>query len=78
VSKAFVLVNCDLGTDDATAKELVGIGGVSSVYRTHGVYDLVIRLESDSFDGLKKSIQQIRRVNHVRSSLTVIVIEDKK
>jgi hypothetical protein len=78
MSKAFVLVNCDLGTVDTTAKEIVGIGGVSSVNRTHGVYDMVIRLESDSIDGLKKSIQQIRRVNHLRSSLTVIVIEDRK
>jgi hypothetical protein len=73
-----ITVNCDLGTDDVTAKELVGIGGVSSVHKTHGVYDIVIRLESDSIDGLKKSVQQIRRVNHVRFSLTVIVIEDKK
>lgn len=76
MSKAFVLVNCDLGTEDVIVKELLRMSGVSAVYKTQGVYDMIVRLDLGSTDALRKTIQQIRKIDTLRSSLTMIVAED--
>lgn len=76
MSRAFVLVNCDLGTEDVIAKELLKLSGISVVYKTQGVYDMIVRLDLGSMEALRKTIQQIRKIDNVRSSLTMIVPED--
>lgn len=76
MSKAFVLVNCDLGTEDVIVKELLKMSGISVVYKTQGVYDMIVRLDLGSTEALRKTIQQIRKIDNVRSSLTMIVAED--
>jgi hypothetical protein len=54
MSKAFVLVNCDFGTEDVIVKELLRTSGVSVVYKTQGVYDMIVRLDLGSTEALKK------------------------
>lgn len=76
VSKAFILMNCDLGTEGDIMKALSTRKGVSFVYKTQGVYDLIMKLELGSADELRRNIQDIRRIDNVRSSLTMIIAED--
>jgi DNA-binding Lrp family transcriptional regulator len=73
--EAFVLLNCDLGGEEEITKELLAMRGVASAYRTHGVYDMIIKLDLDSSDELRRTIGKIRRIDKVRSSLTLIVAE---
>lgn len=75
MSKAFILLNCDLGTEDETIKELLTIAGISFAYKTRGVYDIVVKLNLGSEDELRSTAQKIRRINNVRSSLTMLVAE---
>jgi len=74
--KAFVLINAELGAEDALVKELRSIENVSEVYVVYGVYDIVAKIESDTMDKVKETITwKIRRLERVRSTLTMIVVE---
>ena len=76
VSTAFVLINTDLGEGTDVAEALKDIAEVKDVYGVYGVYDYVVRLEADTMQKLKDTITtKIRRLNHVRSTLTMIVVE---
>jgi len=76
VSTAFVLINTDLGEGTEVSDALKEIPEVKDVYGVYGVYDYVVRLEADTMQNLKDTITtKIRRLNHVRSTLTMIVVE---
>ncbi len=73
---AYVLINCDLGSEEAILKEIKGLEGVKEVKGTYGVYDVIAKVESDNMDALKDTITwKIRRMPKVRSTVTLIVIE---
>ena len=76
MSTAFVLINTDLGEGDEVYNALKDIPEVKDVYGVYGVYDYVVRLEADTMQNLKDTITtKIRRLNHVRSTLTMVVVE---
>jgi DNA-binding Lrp family transcriptional regulator len=77
MANAFVLLNCDLGAEEDIIKELSTIGGVAKAYKTQGVYDMIVKLQSDSSADLRSIIGKIRRIDRVRSSLTMIVTGDQ-
>ncbi len=71
-----MLINTDLGEGNEVFDALKAIPEVKDVYGVYGVYDYVVRLESDTMQNLKDTITtKIRRLNHVRSTLTMIVVE---
>ncbi|MFN4336842.1 MAG: Lrp/AsnC ligand binding domain-containing protein [Candidatus Nitrosocaldus sp.] len=73
---AYVLINCDLGAEDEIIKEIRKIPETKEVAGVYGVYDIVAKIESDSMDKLREIITwKIRRIDKVRSTLTMIVIE---
>ena len=73
---AFVLINTELGSEDDVSRELREIEEVKEIYGVYGVYDLVIRVEAETMEKLKEVIgSEIRRLNNVRSTLTMIVVE---
>jgi len=72
----FVLINADLGAEEQLVKELRGIENVSEVYVVYGVYDIVAKVQSDTMEKVKETITwKIRRLDRVRSTLTMIVVE---
>jgi DNA-binding Lrp family transcriptional regulator len=74
--QAFVLVNAELGSEDEVLGDLRKIGNVKEAYTMYGVYDIVVKVEAESMDNLKEVITwKIRRLEKVRSTLTLIVIE---
>lgn len=71
-----MLINTDLGEGDKVGESLKGIPEVKEVYGVYGVYDFVVRLEANDMQKLKDAITtKIRRINHVRSTLTMIVVD---
>jgi DNA-binding Lrp family transcriptional regulator len=76
IPQAFVLVNADLGAEEDLLKKLREIPNVKEVYVVYGVYDIVARVEADSMEKVKETITwNIRRLDKVRSTLTMIVVE---
>jgi DNA-binding Lrp family transcriptional regulator len=75
MSKAFVLVNTSLGSEDRLQSELKKVEGVVGVHQVYGVYDLVVEVEADSDQKLKEVVfSKIRTVKDVRSTLTLTAV----
>ncbi len=73
---AYVLINCDLGAEEEIIKELQKLPEVVEVSGVFGVYDIIVRISSDSMDKLRELVTwHVRRIDKVRSTLTMMVIE---
>lgn len=75
MGEAYVLINCDLGSEDSVIKELRSVSGVSEVKGVFGVYDVIARVNGDSEGEIKKIIGKIRSMDGIKSSLTMMVVE---
>jgi DNA-binding Lrp family transcriptional regulator len=74
--QAFVLVNVEVGSENEALKQLRTIEQVKEACMVYGVYDIVAKVEAETMDKLKAIISsKVRRLNKVRSTLTMIVIE---
>jgi DNA-binding Lrp family transcriptional regulator len=73
---AYILVNCDLGSEEEIIKELKKMPEAVEISGVYGVYDIIAKVKSDSMDKLREAITwHVRRIDKVRSTLTMIVIE---
>ena len=73
---AFVLINAEIGSESDVLDELKKIEGVEEAYSVYGVYDIIAKVKADSMEKLKDIVTwRIRKLNKVRSTLTMIVIE---
>ncbi|MHA2232940.1 MAG: Lrp/AsnC family transcriptional regulator [Candidatus Hodarchaeales archaeon] len=73
---AFVLVNSEIGAEEQVLETLRQVSEVKEAYMVYGVYDIVARVEADEMDVLKTIIlTEIRGLESVRSTLTMIVVE---
>lgn len=71
---AFVLINAELGKEENILEELRNIGEVKEAHFVYGVYDIITKVEAKSMDKLKEIVTfKIRRLNDVRSTLTMTV-----
>jgi len=75
MAEAYVLINCDLGTEDSVIKHLRSVNGVSEVKGVFGVYDVIARINAESEGDIKKVIAKVRSMDSIKSSLTMMVIE---
>ena len=73
---AYVLINYEIGAEQNILNKLKNVPGIVEVSEVDGVYDIVVKIASDNLDSLKETItQHIRRIDTVRSTLTLIVVE---
>ena len=73
---AYVLVNCDLGSEEDIIEDLKHVDSVKEVHGTFGAYDIIAKIESSEREKLKETITwNIRKLNHVRSTLTLMGVE---
>ncbi len=76
---AYVLVSCDLGFDAEIIHEIKQVEDVKEVRGVYGAYDIVVKLESANADILRDTITwKIRKLNRVRSTLTLMAIEGQE
>lgn len=68
---AYVLIQCDLGSEVEIIKELSKIEQIKEVRGTYGIYDIFGKIEADSKDVLDQVITQIRKVPKIRSTITL-------
>ena len=73
---AYVLVNCDLGSEESIIEQLKGIELVKEVQGIFGAYDIIAKVEPDTVEKLRETITwKIRKINKIRSTLTLMEIE---
>ena len=75
-AKAFVLINCDLGSEKQVISDLKTLDCVKEVYGTFGAYDILANIESDTLEDLRQLIiAKIRRIKKIRSTMTLMGID---
>jgi len=73
---AYVLINYETGAGQNILNKLKTVSGVIEASEVNGVYDIVIKIASDSLDKLKETItRDIRTIDTIRSTMTLIVVE---
>ncbi len=76
MAMAYVFVNCYLGFEAETIDEIKQIEDVKEAHGVFGVYDILVKLESANVENLRDTITwKIRKLNRVRSTLTLMTIE---
>jgi DNA-binding Lrp family transcriptional regulator len=74
--KAYVLANCELGSERYVIDELKTIPGVKEAHGIMGAYDIMAEMESSSREELQKIItMKIRKMGMISSTLTLVGIE---
>ena len=70
---AYVLINCDTGFEEFIIEQLKKIDDVKAAQGTLGVYDIIVKIESQKPEKLKEAIiGDIRKLTHVKSTLTLM------
>jgi len=73
MSKAFVLINCELGSEKQVMSDLKAVDCVKNAYEIFGIYDILTDLECDCLEELRQMIiWKIRKINNVRSTTTLM------
>ena len=73
---AYVLISCDLGSEEEILDSLKHIESVKEVHGTFGAYDIIAKVENQNSDKLRENIiWNVRKLKHVRSTLTLMGIE---
>ena len=78
VSRAFVFLNCDIGSENDILKEVKGISGVFRASQLSGLYDIVADLRADSQIDIARIVRKLGLIERLRSSLTMIVSEENE
>ena len=81
---SYVLINSNLGTDVQIIKEVKELLADQNdvkleIQGVYGVYDIIIKLSSGNSDKLKSIVtNDIRKIENVQSTLTMLVIEQQE
>jgi len=76
MATAYVLINCELGSEESIIQELKNLDNVIEVHGTFGAYDILAKIESATVDVLRETITwKIRKIDQIRSTLTLMGIE---
>lgn len=79
MARAFVLINTEAGMEQEVVNQLKAMKSVKEAYTVYGVYDAVAFVEADKIEDLKNAVSyDIRKLNGVRSTVTMMVAEGKK
>lgn len=72
--KGFILLNCDLGSEEYIVDELKQMKKISNAYLTFGAYDVIAEIETENQYEFEKAIAVIRKLSRVVSTMTLNVI----
>tara|TARA_B100000029_G_scaffold516363_1_gene629112 strand:- start:771 stop:1025 length:255 start_codon:yes stop_codon:yes gene_type:complete len=84
VPTSFVLINSELSYDMEIISKIkdILVGEKDLTYEiqgVYGVYDLVVKISSDDGEKIRKIItNNIRKIDRVQSTLTMMVIEEQE
>jgi DNA-binding Lrp family transcriptional regulator len=71
---AYIVITTEIGGEKEVKDRLSTLPEVKEIHEVLGVYDLIVRMETDKMSELKDTVgQKIRCLDRVRSTLTMIV-----
>lgn len=78
MTMAFVMINTELGAEQEVKEKMLEQEEVVEAHVVYGVYDLIVKLRAETMDKIKTAVTwKIRRMEKVRSTLTMIVMGEE-
>lgn len=79
MTKAYVLLNCELGSEINTIASLKSVNGIKEVHGTLGMYDIIAKIEGASEDQIKQTVtNSIRKMPKIHSTMTLMRAEGEE
>ena len=76
MAEAYILINCEIGSEEDFITALKAVEGIKEVHGTFGAYDILAKIESAQVEDLRETITwKIRKIDKIRSTLTLMGIE---
>ena len=76
MAQAFVLINCELGSEEEIISGLKTFPDVKEVHGTFGAYDIIAKISSETVEKIRETISwKIRKIEKIRSTLTLTKVE---
>jgi DNA-binding Lrp family transcriptional regulator len=74
MENAYILLSCEIGTEQDLAKQLSTIAEIKNVMITYGEYDVVVEAETENAEKMDNLItSKIRKLEKVRTTITLRV-----
>jgi uncharacterized protein with GYD domain len=73
----FVLLNCDLGSEEYIIEELKQMPNVKNAHLTFGAYDVIAEISTPDQQAFDKAVARIRKLTRVVSTMTLSVINSE-
>ena len=76
MAEAYILINCEIGSEEEVITARKNIDSIKEVHGTFGAYDILAKIESPQVEDLRETITwKIRKIDKIRSTLTLMGIE---
>ena len=76
MAEAYILINCEIGSEEEVITALKNIDTIKEVHGTFGAYDILAKIESPQVEDLRETITwKIRKIDKIHSTLTLMGIE---
>jgi DNA-binding Lrp family transcriptional regulator len=76
---AYVLINTEPKHMENVVSTLEKLDSVVEIFPVYGVYDVVAKIQAETMEKLKDIVTwKVRSLDDVRSTITMLVLEDKK
>ena len=76
MQKSHVLISYQIGTETFVSSQIKKMKGIKRIERITGDYDLIVELESNSEEQLKKIVgNRIKNIDRIRSILMLVHAE---
>lgn len=73
MTDAYVMINCDLGAEEALTAKLREIEQVKDVFETIGTHDMMVLVQAENFEKIREIVSwSIQKLDKVRSTATLI------
>ena len=76
---AYVLINTEPKNMEKVVATLEKLDAVVEIFPVYGVYDVIAKVQAESMEKLKDIVTwKVRSLDDVRSTITMLILEDKK
>lgn len=74
-----MIIHCETGMEDWVIRNLKKIAGITEAVGVFSLYDIIVKIEAKDASALEKIItKQIRKVEHIHTTMTLMVIEEQE
>ena len=79
MAMAYVLINTKPKHMENVVSTLEKLDSVVEIFPVYGVYDVVAKIQAETMEKLKDIVTwKVRSLDDVRSTITMLILEDKK